>query len=110
MLSTFGEELVQVTELVKSCVLPSVRVPIALSCIVLPRGMLSLLADMAIATSVAGDVLKFALPVMFEDVAETAVVPTDLARTEPPLLTEITFGAELAHVTDPVMSFVVLSV
>ena len=64
----------------------------------------------AIETSAAVETLRFVLPLIFEDVAETPADPMPLARAAPPLLTETTPGAELVHVTDPVMSFVVVSV
>jgi hypothetical protein len=85
-------------------------VPIAVSCALLPSGNEELLAATAIETKAAVETLRFVLPLIFDEDAETPAVPTPLASTVPPLPTETTPGAELVHVTDPVMSFVVVSV
>jgi hypothetical protein len=75
-----------------------------------PSGNEERLAPTAIETSVAVETLRFVLPLIFEEDAEILADPTPLASTVPPLLTETTPGAELVHVTDAVMSLVVVSV
>jgi hypothetical protein len=58
MVATDGESLVHCTVLVTSCVLPSVKVPVAVNCSVVPEGMLGIAGVTAIDTSAAGVIVN----------------------------------------------------
>ena len=64
------------TVLVKSCVLPSVKVPVAVNCRVMPNGMLEMAGVIARETNTAGVMLNVVEPVTVPEVAVTLVVPT----------------------------------
>ena len=64
------------TVLVTSCVLPSVKVPVAVNCWVTPNGMLATAGVIANETNTAGVILKVVDPVTFPEVAVTPVLPT----------------------------------
>jgi len=109
-LSTLGAELTQLTELDRSFVLLSVKLPIALSCTASPTGTAVLAAEMLIATSAAAETASLAVPAIVEEDAETTAFPTPLVVTAPVLVTAMTPGEELVQVADDVRSFVLPSV
>lgn len=97
----------QVTDVVKICVLPSVKVPVAINCWVFPleKETTADAGDTAIDTSVAGVTVSVALLEVFpERLAVIVVVPcaTDVARPE--LLMLAMPVLDECHVTNDVMS------
>ena len=64
------------TVLVTSCVLPSVNVPVAVNCCVLPRGMLGIAGVTAIETNTAGVTFSVVELVIEPEVDVTLVLPT----------------------------------
>ncbi len=89
------EELDHVTELVRFCVLPSVKVPVAVSCWLVPAARLGL-------TGVIARELRAALVTVMEEVAveppSVAVMvaePAETACTRPAVLTVATAALEL---------------
>jgi hypothetical protein len=70
------------------CVLPSVNVPTAANCAVVPRAMEELAEFTAIETRLAGSTVKLAEPVITPEVALIVTVPTASADARPELSTE----------------------
>ena len=64
------------TVLVTSCVLPSVKVPVAVNCCVVPRGMLGIAGVTAIETNTAGVTFSVVELVIEPEVDVTLVLPT----------------------------------
>ena len=89
---------------------PSVNVPTALSCCVVPRGMVELLLPMLMAVSTAAETANFPVPLVEPEVALMVAEPTDLPVARPPLLRLRIPAGELVQVTDDVRSWVVPSV
>jgi hypothetical protein len=91
-------------------------VPVAINCVVVPRGILGLVGVTAIDTSVAGVTVSVVLPDMFVAgsmaVIEFEPVAVDVAKPFEPdtLLTLSTLGEDEFQVTDAVISWVELSV
>src|SRR6266852_2146704 len=103
----------QVTELTKFCALLSVNVPVAMNCRLLPTATIAVFGVTAIDTTVAGVTLSVAEPEMLPEVVEIVALcptPAACAVARPPAVTEATAGFSEAQVTDPVRSFVLLSV
>ena len=111
------EEL-QVTAAVRSCVVLSENIPVAVSCCTVPLAMLGLVGVTVIATSSAGVTVRMVEPDMVSAVAEIVALPTRLqvtfmrpgvftaaAVTRP--LIDATLVSDELHVNDAVRSFVV---
>ena len=112
----------QVTDAVKSCVVLSVNVPVAVNCCAVPLAMEGLVGVTARDTSVAGFTESVVDPDMLPDEAVILALPTALPVTCPALLiicapvaglvelsTVATVVSDEVQVTDAVTSFVVLS-
>jgi len=70
------------------CVLPSVKVPTAANCAVVPRAMEELAEFTAIETRLAGSTVKLAEPVTKPEAALIVTVPTVNVDARPELSTE----------------------
>jgi hypothetical protein len=97
------------TVAVMSCVLPSVNVPVAENCFVVPRGITGIAGVTAIDTSVAGLTLSVVVPVIDPKVAVTLVLPTAALVASPWLFTVAMAEFALPHVTELVTSSVLPS-
>jgi hypothetical protein len=103
-------ELVQVTKLVRSCVVPSVYVPLAANCAVVPSGIMEWFSITAMETSAAAETVNSLEVFTDPKVAVIADAPTERETASPEELTMAMAGCELAHVTRLVKSCVLLSV
>jgi len=111
----------QVTVVVRFCVVPSENVPVAVNCLVVPLATLGLVGVTAMETSVAAVTVRVVDPDMSPDVAVTVVLPTPLpfafiylgllADTTAVMSSSIvtTVVSDELQVTDAVRSCVVLS-
>ena len=116
MVATLASEEFQATAVVKSCLLPSVNVPVAVNCLVVVEAMLisAEAGDTVIDTNLAGVTVSVAaLEAMPEKLAVIVVVPSekDVASPFVPdvlLIVAIPVTEEF-HITDVVISRVVLS-
>jgi hypothetical protein len=97
------------TEPVMSCVLPSVKVPVALNCSVVPRGMVGIAGVMARETNVAGVTVRVDEPAMLAAVAVMVVCPVEALVATPLTLTFATDGSEELQIADAVRSRVLPS-
>jgi len=97
------------TEPVMSCVLPSVKVPVAANCSVVPRGMVGIEGVMAMETKAAGVTVKMAQPSMLAAVALIVVWPRATLVASPLALVVATEGADELQVADVVRSSVLPS-
>lgn len=104
----------QVTVLVRSCVVPSEYVPNAVNCCFVPSATEALPGDTVSETSAAGVTVRVLEPVTDPEVAVIAVCPVPTLVARPPvtgaLLTVATVVTLEFHVAVPVMSCVVPSV
>lgn len=80
-----GKEL-QYADWVRSCVLPSVKVPVAANCWLVPAAIEGSNGVMAIETSVAGVTVSSVEPTTDPDIALTLAVPTPTLLASPVLL------------------------
>ena len=116
MLETLSSDDFQVADTVRSWCEPSVYVPVAVNCFVVPRGMLGLVGVTEIDTSVAGVTVSVVVPDTFVAgsmaVIETEAVAIDVAKPFEPdaLLILATPVVDDPQVTDAVKFCVVLSV
>ena len=109
MVATDVTDELQVTNVVRSCVVLSEKVPVAVNCWVVPSAMLGLVGVTEMDTSVAVVTVRVVDPEMLPDVAVIVVVPaaTEVAfPLEPMVATDV---VDELHVTDVVRSCVVLS-
>ena len=104
------DALDQATTVVRSRVVPSVNVPAAVSCCVVPKGMVGLLLPMLMEASTAIETANFPVPLVEPEVALMVAAPTALPVARPLLLMFRIPAGELAQVTDDVSSCVVPSV
>lgn len=124
MVATPVLDELQVTEAVKSCVVLSENVPVAVNCCVVPLATEGLVGVTAMDTSVAGVTVIVVDPDVLPDEAVIVAWPADLPVTYPALLvicapdkivalvglsTIATAVSDEAQLTDAVMSCVVLS-
>jgi len=86
------------TEAVTSCVLLSLKVPVAVNCLFVPTGMLELAGVTAIETRVALVTVSDTVPVTEPEVALMVAVPVPTAVARPEELTVATFNADDPHV------------
>jgi len=93
IVATDADEDVQRTEVLMSCVLESLNVPVAANCLVVPTAMLELAGVTLIETSVAAVTIRDAVPLTDPDVAVMVVVPS-LKPAATPL--EVMLATELA--------------
>ena len=92
-----------------SCVLPSLKVPVAANCSVVPRGMVGIAGVMAIETNVAGVTVKVDEPTVLAAAAVIVVWPADALVASPLALAVATDGADELQVADVVKSSVLPS-
>ena len=93
-----------------SCVLPSLNVPLAVNCWVVPNGTEEAAGSTAIAVNVAAVTVKVVEPLMFPEVAVIDVVPVPALEAKPVLLIVATPISLDRQVTELVRSCVLLSV
>jgi hypothetical protein len=103
-------ELLQVTELVRSRVLPSVYVPVAVNCWVVPMAIDGFAGVTATDTKAALVTFRVVDPLTFPEAAAMVVVPVPVPEASPALETVATAGAEECQVTVAVMFCVLPSV
>jgi hypothetical protein len=104
-LTIWAEALCHVAVELRSCVVPSEKVPIAVSWIVVPTGTDADGDFTVIDWRVAAATASRAEPVMVPAVAAITEVPTAMPRASPAESTFAMRGAALCHVTDVVMSW-----
>jgi hypothetical protein len=100
----------QVTEAVRSCVAPSVYVPVAVNCGAIPLATVGLAGVTAIETSAAPATVSVALPLMLPEVAVMVVVPAATVVARPPAATVAVAVLDDAQVAVAVRSCVEPSV
>lgn len=93
-----------VTELVTSCMLPSLKVPEAENCCICPAAIEGFVGETTIDSSAAGLTVALVEPVMLAELAITFALPTANACARPVALMEIVVGALELHVADDVKS------
>src|ERR1700691_2112106 len=98
MLATVEDEL-QVTELVRSCALPSLYVPVAANCWLVPLAIDALPGLTDNDTNTGAVTAKLAEPVMVPEVAVIVVVPGARLVAKPALVTVAIVVADEVHVT-----------
>ena len=99
-LATVVVDELHVTEFVRVCVLPSLNVPVAVNCFVVPTAMLELMGVTAMDTNVAPDTVSDAVPLTDPDVAVMVAVPVPTPDTIPVASTLATEVGAALHVTD----------
>jgi hypothetical protein len=109
IVATAGVPEAQVTDPVMSFALLSEYVPKAWNCTVVPAVADGFAGVTAMDFNVAAVTVRVVLPDMLPDVAEINVVPTATADARPEAPMVAAAGVPEAHVTDPVMSFELLS-
>jgi hypothetical protein len=107
--ATPGPEEVQTTDVVMSCVLPSLEVPVAMNCCVVPLAMEGLAGVTAMEVSTAGPTVRVVEPVTEPEVAEMVEVPTPAPEATPVAEIVATEVLEETQVTAEVRSVVVPS-
>ena len=104
MLITLGWEETHATEPVRSWMLPSVKIPIALNCWVVPRGISALAGLTKIETRAGATTLQLVEPVTLPEVASMVALPWLFELANPAPLIVATAGAEELQVTALVKS------
>lgn len=100
MVATPGVEELHSTDAVMSCVLLSLKVPVAANCFVVPIAMLGLAGVTAIVTRLAAVTVSEVLPLTSPDAAVMVTVPAPVLVAKPDVLTEATLTFEEDQVTD----------
>jgi len=100
IVTTAALEELQRAVLVMSCVLLSLKVPVAVNCFVVPIDMLELAGVTAIDTSVAALTVSDALPVTVPEIALIVVVPVPTAVARPDASMVETLIGDADHVTE----------
>lgn len=100
MAATAGEEEVQSTEAVTSCVLESLKVPVAANCFVVPTAILEFAGVTLIETRVAAVTVSEAVPLTDPEAAVIVVVPVATPAATPAGLMVATELNEELQVTD----------
>ena len=100
MVAAAGLEEVQRTDFERSCVLLSLKVPVAVNCRVVPTAVVELAGVTAIETKLALVTVSDAEPLMEPDVAVMVVVPVPTPVAKPELSTVATDVAGADQVTD----------
>lgn len=109
MVATVAEDELQVTELVRVCVLPSLYVPVAANCWLAPLAIDALPGLTDNDTRTGAVTATLTEPVTAPELALMLVVPSRLPITNP-ALTDATAGEEDVHVAEDVRSCVLPSV
>ena len=100
MVAAAALEDVHVTVVVMSCVLLSLKVPVAVNCLVVPTAMLALAGVTAIETRAAAVTVSDAVPLIPAEVAVTVAVPVPVLLANPVASILTTAVEEEDHVTD----------
>jgi hypothetical protein len=87
MVATLAAEELQYAVCVRSCVVPSVKVPVAVNCCVVPAATEGSGGDTAIETNVAGVIVSSVDPATDPNVALMFAVPTPVPKASPVLPT-----------------------
>ena len=95
--TVIAEEL-HVAVLVKFCVVPSLNIPVAANCWVLPLEIVGFAGVMLIDTTVAGVTVSVVLPLIPPELAWMVVEPVPAAVARPAALIVATVTAEELHV------------
>ncbi len=109
IVATAGADEFQVTDAVRTCVVPSEYVPVAVNCRVVPLAMLGLAGVIDRDTSVADVTVSVVDPEMLPDVALIVVEPAAFDEAKPEALIVAAPVLDDIQVTDVVKSWVVLS-
>src|SRR2546427_6128108 len=88
------------TEAVRSCVLVSLKVPVAVNCLLVPIAMVGFAGVTASDTNVAVLTVKVAVPVTEPEVALIVVVPVPTAVARPKASIDETLTGDADHVTE----------
>jgi hypothetical protein len=99
----------QVTSVVRLCVLPSLKVPVAENCWVVFCAMIGLAGRTAIEARFVALTAAGTLPLIAPEVAVTVKVPMSFAVARPLVVIEATLVGDVLHATVPVMSCMELS-
>jgi hypothetical protein len=99
ILATFGEDELQWVISVMSCVVPSLKVPVAVNCCVVPTVAVGAAGVIASETKVPVPTVRVVLPVMPEADAEMVTDPPFLPLHSPELRIEAILGLEDLHTT-----------
>lgn len=83
MVAAAGVDELQMTEVVTSCVLESLKVPVAVNCLVVPTAMLEFAGVTASETRVALVTVKDAVPFTEPELAVMVAVPVPVLVTKP---------------------------
>jgi len=102
--ATVADEADQETLLVKFCVVPSLKVPVAVNCFVLPIVKDRLDGVIDNEAKVAGSTVRFVDAPREPEVAVIAADPVDKAEIRPVPLTAATVVGEMVQTTLPVTS------
>jgi hypothetical protein len=102
MVATVVTEELHVTEEVRFCVLPSVYVPVAANCWVLPGGIVALAGVTTIEVSCGGVTVSVVLPEMLPEMAMMIVEPVPTLLAKPAVLMVATVVTEEFHVAEEV--------
>ena len=94
IVATLAEEELQCVVNVMSCVVPSLKEPVAVNCCVLPTVTLGVAGVIASETNVPVPTVKVAVPVRPDAVAEIVTVPLFFPCARPELRIEAIFGLE----------------
>src|SRR6266478_1851567 len=109
LLATVALSEVQVTELVRFCVLVSLNVPVAVNCWVVPLGIEGLAGVTAMDTSVATVTVSVVEPVTLPEVAWMVALPVPAAVASPAVLLLATVALSEVQVTELVRFCVLVS-
>ena len=100
MAATVGLEELHSAEAVTSCVLLSLKVPVAVNCRVVPIAMLAFAGVTAMETRLAPVTVRDAVPLTEPEAAVIVTGPVPTAAAIPEALMDATFVAEEDQVTD----------
>jgi len=100
MAATDGLAEPQSTDAVMSCVLLSLKVPVAVNCFVVPIAIPELLGVTAMETRVAAVTVSEAVPLTDPEDAVMVTVPEPVLVARPAALMEATFRSDEDHVTE----------
>ena len=90
----------QSTDAVMSCVVLSLKIPVAVNCLVAPMGIVELAGETESETRVAFVTVTAAVPLIPPEVAVTVTLPAATPVASPDELTVSKFCAEADHVTE----------
>jgi len=100
IVATDGVDELHNAEAVTSCVLLSLKVPVAVNCFVVPTAMVELAGVTTRDTSVAALTLRVAVPVTEPEAALIVVVPVPTAVARPDMSIVETPARDVDHVTE----------